>query len=48
LLGLLTHREVKGRLFCQLMLSMLELDDTSRATPYVVGPRRVRFSLIRS
>jgi hypothetical protein len=48
LLGLLTHREVKGRLFCQLMLSMLELDDTSRATPYVVGPRRVRFSLLRS
>jgi Glycosyl hydrolase family 57 len=47
LLGLLTHREVKGRLFCQLMLSMLELDDTSRATPYLVGPRRVRFSLIK-
>ena len=48
LLGLLTHREVKGRLFCQLKLSMLELDDTSRATPYVVGPRRVRFSLLKS
>ena len=48
LFGLLTHREVKGRLFCQLMLSMLELDDTSRPTPYLVGPRRARFSLIKS
>ena len=38
LLGLLTHREVKGRLFCQLMLSTLELDDTSRPTPYQDGP----------
>jgi hypothetical protein len=48
LLGLLTHREVKGRLFCQLMLSMLELDDTRRPTPYVAGPRRARFSLIKT
>jgi len=48
LLGLLTHREVKGRLFCQFMLSMLELDDTSRPTPYQVGPRRVRFSLMKA
>ena len=47
LLGLLTHREVKGRLFCQLMLSMLELDDTSRPTPYRSGPRRARFSLLK-
>ena len=46
LLGLLTHREVKGRLFCQLMLSMLELDDTSRPTPYLMGPRRARFSIL--
>lgn len=46
LLGLLTHREVKGRLFCQLMLSALELDDTSRPTPYLSGPRRVRFSIL--
>ena len=48
LLGLLTHREVKGRLFCQLMLSMLELDDTSRPTPYRMGPRRVRFSILKA
>jgi hypothetical protein len=46
LLGLLTHREVGGSLFCQLILSMLELDDTSRPTPYRKGPRRARFSLI--
>jgi hypothetical protein len=47
LLGLLTHREAKGRLFCQLMLSMLELDDTSRPTPYRMGPRRARFSILK-
>jgi hypothetical protein len=46
LLGLLTHREVGGSLFCQLILSMLELDDTSRPTPYRKGPRNARFSLI--
>src|SRR5262245_29552416 len=43
LLGLLTHREVKGGLFCQLMLSMLELDDTRRPFAYKEGPRRARF-----
>jgi hypothetical protein len=48
LLGLLTHREVKGRLFCQLMLSALELDDTSRPTPYLGGLRRVRFSVLKA
>jgi hypothetical protein len=48
LLGLLTHREVKGRLFCQLMLSALELDDTSRPTPYLGGPRRARFSITQA
>ncbi|HXJ00806.1 MAG TPA: hypothetical protein VNH44_06255, partial [Micropepsaceae bacterium] len=45
LLGLLTHREVGGSLFCQLALSMLELDDTRRPTPYRNGPRRARFSI---
>jgi hypothetical protein len=48
LLGLLTHREVKDRLFCQLILSMLELDDTRRPTPYLSGPRRARFSIIKA
>ena len=45
LLGLLTHREVGGSLFCQLALSALELDDTRKPTPYRPGPRRVRFSI---
>jgi Glycosyl hydrolase family 57 len=48
LLGLLTHRETGGSLFCQLQLSMLELDDTRRPTPYREGPRRVRFSLVNA
>lgn len=46
LLGLLTHRETGGSLFCQLQLSMLELDDTRQPTPYREGPRRARFSLL--
>ena len=45
LLGLLTHRAVGGSLFCQLALSMLELDDTRRPTPYRKDPRRACFSL---
>jgi len=49
LLGLLTHRGAKaaGResLFCQLTLSALELDDTSKPSPYRAGPRRFRFAV---
>ena len=45
LLGLLTHRPVRGGLFCQLALSALELDDTRKPSPYRVGPRRFRFSV---
>jgi len=45
LLGLLTHRQVGGSLFCQLALSMLELDETRRPTPYLKGHRRARFSI---
>ena len=37
LLGLLTHRETGGSLFCQLALSALELDDTRKPTPYRAG-----------
>jgi hypothetical protein len=48
LLGLLTHREAGGSLFCQFMLSMLELDDTRRPTAYAQGLRRARFSLVRA
>ncbi|MEJ0027523.1 MAG: hypothetical protein WDN01_15975 [Rhizomicrobium sp.] len=46
LLGLLTHRVSGGRLFCQLILSALELDDTRKPMAYETGPRRFRFSLI--
>ena len=45
LLGLLSHRQVGGSLFCQFVLSMLELDDTRRPTPYLKGPRRAKFSI---
>ena len=45
LLGLLTYRKAGGSLFCQLVLSMLELDDTRRPTPYLEGLRRARFSV---
>jgi hypothetical protein len=48
LLGLLTHRQVKGRLFCQLRLSVLKLDDTGRPAPYRRHPRHVRFSLLKA
>jgi hypothetical protein len=45
LLGLLTHRLVGGSLFCQLALSALELDETSKPDPYREGPRRFRFGI---
>jgi hypothetical protein len=44
-LGLLTHRVSGGHLFCQLMLSALELDDTRKPAPYGNAPRRFRFSV---
>ena len=46
LLGMLTHRVSGGELFCQLILSASELDDTRKPAPYAQGPRRIRFSLI--
>jgi hypothetical protein len=45
LLGLLHHRQVGGSLFCQLMLSALELDETRKPDAYQATPRRVRFSV---
>ena len=45
LLGMLTHRKAGGRLFCQLQLSALELDDTSKPGAYAAGPRRFRFGI---
>jgi hypothetical protein len=46
LMGLLTHRERGGSLFCQLALSALELDDTRKPCTYREGPRRFRFSVL--
>jgi Glycosyl hydrolase family 57 len=48
LLGLLTHRRIGGSLFCQFVLSALELDDTRKPSPYREGPRRFRFSVNRA
>jgi hypothetical protein len=44
-LGFLTHRLSGGSLFCQLVLSALELDETRHPSAYRDGPRRFRFSL---
>ncbi|MFO1248311.1 MAG: hypothetical protein U1E93_08850 [Alphaproteobacteria bacterium] len=44
LVGLINHRSTGGKLFCQLLLSALELDDTRKPSPYGEGPRRFRFS----
>jgi len=48
LLGLLTHKRIGGSLFCQLILSALELDETRKPRPYRAGPRQFRFSLRRA
>ncbi len=45
LLGLLTHKQVRGSHFCQLALSAMELDDTRKPTSLRAGPRRMRFSV---
>jgi Glycosyl hydrolase family 57 len=45
LLGLLTHRQIGGSLFCQFALSALELDETRKPAPYQSGPRRFRFGI---
>jgi hypothetical protein len=45
LIGLINHRDANGKLFCQLLLSALELDDTRKPAPYRAGPRRFRFSI---
>ena len=45
LLGLLTHRPSGDKLFCQLQLSALELDDTRKPDRYQNGPRRFRFAV---
>jgi len=45
LLGLISHRPTSQGVFCQFMLSALELDDTRKPAVYRAGPRRFRFSL---
>ena len=45
LIGLINHRRSNGKLFCQAMLSALELDDTRKPAPYREGPRHFRFSI---
>jgi hypothetical protein len=45
LLGMLTHRQAGAKLFCQIQLSALELDDTRKLGAYQAGPRRFRFSV---
>jgi hypothetical protein len=45
LLGLLTHRLSGKKLFCQLALSALELDDTRKPGAYKNGARRFRFAV---
>jgi Glycosyl hydrolase family 57 len=45
LLGLLTHRLSGDKIFCQLQLSALELDDTRKPDLYRAGPRRFRFAV---
>jgi hypothetical protein len=45
LLGMLTHRRSGEKLFCQIQLSALELDDTRKPDAYRPGPRRFRFSV---
>jgi hypothetical protein len=46
LIGLVNHRRTGGKLFCQAILSALELDDTRKPAPYREGPRRFRFSIL--
>jgi hypothetical protein len=48
LLGFLTHKRSGGSLFCQLILSALELDETRKPAPYAKGPRQFCFSLSRA
>jgi hypothetical protein len=48
LLGLLTHKQIGGSLFCQLQLSALELDETRKPQAYRQGPRRFRFGISRA
>ena len=45
LIGLVNHRKAGNKLFCQLLLSAMELDDTRKSKAYRDGPRHFRFSV---
>jgi hypothetical protein len=45
MLGLFTHRRLRGGTFCQFAFSAMELDDTRKPAPFAAGPRRFRFSV---
>jgi hypothetical protein len=45
LIGLVNHRKAGRKLFCQILLSALELDDTRKPKAYKPGPRKFRFSI---
>ena len=47
LLGLLTHRQIGGSLFCQFVLSALELDETRKPAPYRDRPAPLPFCAYR-
>ncbi|HEY1837139.1 MAG TPA: hypothetical protein VGG36_05755, partial [Rhizomicrobium sp.] len=47
LLGVLTHKQAGGSLFCQFVLSALELDETRKPLAYKSGPRRFRFGITK-
>jgi hypothetical protein len=46
LIAFLIHRMAGEQLFCQIVLSALELDDSRKPSPYRDSPRRVRFSIV--
>jgi hypothetical protein len=43
--GLLEHKTIHGQVFCRMMLSALEMDETRRPAPTPSPPRRVRYAL---
>lgn len=44
-IGLIEHKTVHGLVFCRMMLSALEMDETRRPSPEPSPPRRVRYAL---
>jgi hypothetical protein len=44
-IGLVEHKTIHGVVFCRMMLSALEMDETRRPRPESSPPRRVRYAL---